>query len=217
MGASNAPSSARLADANAIPAVPSEIQIEQGLNQAMQAQVPKMTTSVQTPDVTVPPATPATPAQPDPAADMAAVTGDGVASETPLPTIEVEPDADLVATPATEQTSETAATIPPPPPAPAAPKKEIIINVKDRSWVEVRDKRGKTILSRILRPGEVFIVPEENYGLRLDTGNAGGLELVVNGQKIPALGRQGDILRGFILDGESILNNGALATRGLNQ
>lgn len=94
---------------------------------------------------------------------------------------------------------------------------QIVINVKDRSWVEVRDQRGKVILSRILRPGEVFIVPEENYGLRLDTGNAGGLEISVNGQMIPPLGRQGDILRGYILDGNQILRNGNTAPRGLNQ
>jgi cytoskeleton protein RodZ len=87
---------------------------------------------------------------------------------------------------------------------PPAQKKEITINVKERSWVEVRDQQGRPILSRILTPGEIFIVPEENYGLRLDTGNAGGLEMLVNGQKLPPLGRQGDILRGLVLDGNQL-------------
>lgn len=90
-------------------------------------------------------------------------------------------------------------------PMPTSQTRQIVINVKERSWVEVRDKRGKTILSRILKPGEIFIVPEENYGLRLDTGNAGGLDLIINGQKMQPLGKQGDILRGFVLDGNEIV------------
>jgi cytoskeleton protein RodZ len=88
---------------------------------------------------------------------------------------------------------------------PPVQKKEITINVKERSWVEVRDQQGRPILSRILTPGEIFIVPEENYGLRLDTGNAGGLEMLVNGRKLPPLGRQGDILRGLVLDGNQLV------------
>ncbi len=97
----------------------------------------------------------------------------------------------------------TASTDPVPP---AEQPRQIVITVKERAWVEVRDKQNKAILSRILKPGEVFIVPEENYGLRLDTGNAGGLDLTVNGQPVPALGKSGDILRGMVLDGGQLLN-----------
>jgi cytoskeleton protein RodZ len=121
---------------------------------------------------------------------------------------ETAPQSAASATPAT--TAETAATpaeaaVTAAPAAPAVQPRQIVINVKERSWVEVRDKQGKAILSRILKPGEIFIVPEENYGLRLDTGNAGGLELVVNGQTIPPLGKVGDILRGMVLDGDQLL------------
>lgn len=111
-----------------------------------------------------------------------------------------DPAAPATAAPPVDATAQAAA------PVAATPQgRQIIMNVKDRSWVEVRDLQGKVILSRILKPGEVFIVPEENYGLRLDTGNAGGLELVVNGQVIPPLGRSGDILRGYVLDGNKII------------
>lgn len=102
-------------------------------------------------------------------------------------------------------TTQTAASVPVAAgPENSVPKKEIVITIRDRSWVEVRDKQGKPILSRILKPGEVFIVPEANYGLRLDTGNAGGIELTVNGQAYPPLGKEGDILRGFVLDGNQL-------------
>ena len=96
---------------------------------------------------------------------------------------------------------------------PAPPGRHIVISVKDRSWVEIRDKKGKALVSRILKPGETIVVPEENYGLRLDTGNAGGLELSINGEVIPALGRPGDILRGITLDEESLKNRPAVEER----
>lgn len=136
------------------------------------------------------------------------LSGDAMSAPTPMP-------------PAADTATVSTTSVPVPESSDDIPvtdnANQIVINVKDRSWVEVRDQRGKVILSRILRPGEVFIVPEENYGLRLDTGNAGGLEISVNGRMIPPLGRQGDILRGYILDGNQILRNGNTAPRGLNQ
>lgn len=118
---------------------------------------------------------------------------------------ETAPQAAIPATTAATASAPAEAAPPVAPVAPAVQPRQIVINVKERSWVEVRDKQGKAILSRILKPGEIFIVPEENYGLRLDTGNAGGLELVVNGQTIPPLGKVGDILRGMVLDGDQLL------------
>lgn len=108
--------------------------------------------------------------------------------------------------PAESVTAETAAATTEETVPPAEQPRQIVITVRERAWVEVRDKQNKAILSRILKPGEVFIVPEENYGLRLDTGNAGGLDLSVNGQSVPALGKSGDILRGMVLDGNQLLN-----------
>lgn len=117
------------------------------------------------------------------------------------------PAAMATAAPATTPVAAAATATQPAAAVPVAtgPKKEIIITIIERSWVEVRDKQGKPILSRILKPGEVFIVPEANYGLRLDTGNAGGIELKVNGQPYPPLGKEGDILRGFVLDGNKMV------------
>ena len=118
-----------------------------------------------------------------------------------------DPAAASAAQPAPEAaTAETAAATTEEAVPPAEQPRQIVITVKERAWVEVRDKQNKAILSRILKPGEVFIVPEENYGLRLDTGNAGGLELTVNGQPVPALGKSGDILRGMVLDGNQLLS-----------
>ena len=128
----------------------------------------------------------------------------------PAPEQAAAPDAATAApADAAAPESATAAT----PAAPAEEPRQIVITVRERSWVEVRDKQNKAILSRILKPGEVFIVPEENYGLKLDTGNAGGLELTVNGQAIPPLGKSGDILRSMVLDGNQLLNKAQAASQ----
>lgn len=110
-----------------------------------------------------------------------------------------------VAAAGTDAASAAEVTTPAVPAAVVPPAREIVINVKQRAWVEVRDKQNKAILSRIIKPGESFVVPEENYGLRLDTGNAGGLEFSVNGQVLRPLGAVGDILRGIVLDGGPML------------
>jgi cytoskeleton protein RodZ len=110
-----------------------------------------------------------------------------------------------VAAAGTDAAVAAEATTPAVPAAVVPPAREIVINVKQRAWVEVRDKQNKAILSRIIKPGESFVVPEENYGLRLDTGNAGGLEFSVNGQVLRPLGAVGDILRGIVLDGAPML------------
>lgn len=143
---------------------------------------------------------PAAAQQPSAQAENATTTGDsaaidpaGTATETATPAEETAAAETAEETPAPEES------------APAAPAREIIITVKQRAWVEVRDKQNKAILSRIIKPGESFVVPEENYGLRLDTGNAGGLEFSVNGQTLRPLGGVGDILRGVVLDGDQMI------------
>ncbi|WP_049782114.1 helix-turn-helix domain-containing protein [Micavibrio aeruginosavorus] len=138
------------------------------------------------------------------AAEAVAAVTDPAATASAVPGQPVDPATGVAA--ATTPTESLAV-----PPAP--PGRQIVISVKDRSWVEIRDKKGKALVSRILKPGETIVVPEENYGLRLDTGNAGGLELSINGEVIPALGRPGDILRGITLDEESLKNRPAVEER----
>jgi cytoskeleton protein RodZ len=48
------------------------------------------------------------------------------------------------------------------------------------SWVEVREDGGRVLLRRTLRPGETWAVPAEP-DLRLNSGNAGALQLEVDG------------------------------------
>ena len=79
--------------------------------------------------------------------------------------------------------------------APAA----IEIRAKADSWVQVRGADGRVVVMRILRKGDSYQVPNEN-GLTLMTGNAGAIEIVVDGEPVPSIGAFGAVKRDVSLD-----------------
>ena len=80
----------------------------------------------------------------------------------------------------------------------------IVIRANADSWVQVRDNDGELILTRMLRSGDSYRVPNK-AGLTLLTGNAGALEIYVDGRKAPALGPGGAIRRDVSLDADRLL------------
>ena len=80
----------------------------------------------------------------------------------------------------------------------------IVLRAREDSWVQVRDRSSAVILTRILRQGDSYLVPDE-VGLTLLTGNAGGLELTVDGVVIPPLGAPGEVLRNIALEPDHLL------------
>jgi len=66
------------------------------------------------------------------------------------------------------------------------------------SWVQVTEN-GTLVLTRLLHAGDRFKVPNRP-GLRLMTGNAGGLDVVVDGAKARPIGTAGQVMRDVALD-----------------
>ena len=89
------------------------------------------------------------------------------------------------------------------PPAEAAPVatpgKRIVLRASKDSWVEIFDAQDAVVLQRILRAGETFAVPDLP-GLTMNTGNAGGVVIELDGKARPALGSIGVVKRGVKLD-----------------
>ena len=109
---------------------------------------------------------------------------------------------------------------PPPPPPPAADANDgrvygvshssrILIRAVQDSWVQVVDSGGSLVMTRLLRPGDTYQVPETD-GLELDTGNAGGLEILVDGRLTPSLGGSGVVVRDISLNAEQLLSGTAV-------
>ena len=82
-------------------------------------------------------------------------------------------------------------------------KDQIVVNVTQSAWVEIRNAEGKALISQVLNPGDSYTVPAED-GLVMDTGNAGGLEITINGIKTQPLGKSGDVVRAIALDSQSL-------------
>jgi cytoskeleton protein RodZ len=78
-----------------------------------------------------------------------------------------------------------------------------VLHAKADTWVEVRNRQGGTLIGRVLRAGETWTVPDQAT-LFLSTGNAGGLELLVDGTPAPSLGAAGAIRRDVPLDAAQV-------------
>jgi cytoskeleton protein RodZ len=63
----------------------------------------------------------------------------------------------------------------------------------------VRGPDQAIVFSRVLKSGEVYKVPSR-AGLSLRTGNAGALEIAVDGKTAPAIGGVGTLRRDVVLD-----------------
>ncbi len=71
------------------------------------------------------------------------------------------------------------------------------------SWVQVTEG-GSLVLTRLLHLGDRFMVPNRK-GLLLMTGNAGGLEILVDGRKTQPVGAAGQVMRDVLLDVDRLL------------
>lgn len=71
------------------------------------------------------------------------------------------------------------------------------------SWLQVRERSGEVLFTRTLKAGEVYRVPDRP-GLRVRTGNAGGLTVITDGVPGAPMGAVGQVLRDVPLDSPSL-------------
>ena len=77
-------------------------------------------------------------------------------------------------------------------------KDAIQIVANQEVWVEI-EQDDMLILSRTLKKGEVYNVPSSDTEMFLKTGNAGGMDILVDGQKVKSLGPVGAVRSGISL------------------
>ncbi len=74
------------------------------------------------------------------------------------------------------------------------PDLEITIRAKASSWVEVVRDDGESVLTKLMKAGETYVI-DDGTNLYLSTGNAGGIELVTHENDIIEIGAIGEIVR----------------------
>lgn len=203
-----------------IPATPPESAVAQVPEKTLEA----VATEVSAPAPTSPPApepraATETPIAPDPVPVIEPVRAPSVVPMDLIPSAvpPVTEAATVVPTPASEpapgpvsatsgaaktQTASAPETFTPT--ATAEDASRIIVRAKTNSWIQVRDDTAnELLLTRLLRAGDSYTVPGRS-GLMLSTGNAGALEILVDGTAVPPIGAEGVVRRKVLLDADRL-------------
>lgn len=83
-------------------------------------------------------------------------------------------------------------------------KARVILQSLQESWVKVEDARGNTVFSRVLVPGDVYYVPEPAGNYKATFGNAGGVDIWVDGNAAPKAGAAHTRKTGISLNPDSL-------------
>jgi cytoskeleton protein RodZ len=148
-------------------------------------------------------------ASPGEAAEQEAAVGSTEEEETPQQEDASASSEELPAAPAIPEAPQVAAAPAAAEPsaveseAPATGSGKVVLHARLTSWIQIADGSGQPILIRTLQAGETLDVPAQP-GLTLFTGNAGGLDIVLDGRPLPSLGPVGAVRRGIPLDPEAL-------------
>jgi cytoskeletal protein RodZ len=175
-----------------------------------------------------PEAMPDRPAAPAPmgAAMLEPGAGAPTASSTPAMTPQPAPDAaqaalaqleplasgDQAAEPSVRPAAEVLAALAPAADGGAAPTiyrtgdaaTRVILRARSSAWVHVSSTNNDYLWVKTLQPGDAFVVPDRP-DLMLWTGNAGGIEVIVDGAPLPPLGPDDRVVRDVSLQPQALL------------
>ncbi|HXC91624.1 MAG TPA: RodZ domain-containing protein [Stellaceae bacterium] len=84
----------------------------------------------------------------------------------------------------------------------------IVLHATADSWIQIRAADRTVLFTGLLKPGDSYRVPDQP-GLSMRAGNAGGLELSVDGKPARAVGPTGAV-RNVTLDPQSLVADGAV-------
>ena len=83
------------------------------------------------------------------------------------------------------------------------PKNAVQIVANEDVWIEI-EQDDMLILSKTLKKGETYDVPSSEIEMFLKTGNAGGMDIFVDGQKVKSFGPRGAVRSGISLSAEKL-------------
>jgi cytoskeleton protein RodZ len=90
-----------------------------------------------------------------------------------------------------------------PPADPAQPGARITLKAVEPTYIQVRDPKlphsRSILIARVLNVGESYAAPDR-AGLIMQTGNAGGLQVEVDGRSLGVMGRSGEVITRIPLD-----------------
>jgi cytoskeleton protein RodZ len=79
----------------------------------------------------------------------------------------------------------------------------VILRARSSTWVHVSSTNNDYLWVKTLQPGDAFLVPDRP-DLVLWTGNAGGIEVIVDGAPLPPLGPEARVVRDVSLQPDAL-------------
>ncbi len=79
----------------------------------------------------------------------------------------------------------------------------VVLRARAASWVQVQGANNELLLTRMLRPGDSYHAPNRT-DLVLMTGNAGAIEIMVDGETLGTLGPIGQVRRNIKLNADHL-------------
>lgn len=80
----------------------------------------------------------------------------------------------------------------------------VVLKAISNSWVEIKNEKGRILLSRVLKPDDIFYVPNQG-GAFLTTGNAGGLEIYVDQTYAGVAGDTAEVLKNYKITPQGLI------------
>ena len=71
------------------------------------------------------------------------------------------------------------------------------------TWVQVKERGGQALVTKVMKAGDIFPVPTR-ANLVLSTGNAGRVEILVDGVAVPSIGGPGSVRKDVALDPDQL-------------
>ncbi len=66
-------------------------------------------------------------------------------------------------------------------------QQQVVLRATSSTWIRIRDAGNTILFTRVLREGDQYVVPKKD-GIFVDIGNAGGLQIVLNGKVLKPVG-----------------------------
>jgi cytoskeleton protein RodZ len=79
----------------------------------------------------------------------------------------------------------------------------VMLRFTGDTWVQVKERGGQALLTKVMKAGDTFPVPTR-ANLVLNTGNAGRVEILVDGVVVPPIGSAGSVRKDVALDPDQL-------------
>jgi cytoskeleton protein RodZ len=102
-----------------------------------------------------------------------------------------------------EEVPLQAATLPATGDTASADGARVVLRFTGDTWVQVKERGGQALVTKVMKAGDTFPVPTR-ANLVLNTGNAGRVEILVDGVVVPSIGGAGSVRNNVTLDPDQL-------------